>query len=260
MKKRGSGKKVANSLVAVSSAAVMAVYAAGYTRTRSAADQLEGQSAERRPAMPRPPRTTSPVADFQPALSQPVVVEPPAASNPDPKPKHEVAEKTQLIASVNPPASKKAADSDAVAPAPGAPAATTPAPAPVPDPAPVVAAVAPAPAPATAPAPKQPTLTPAQAALKAIVDAALPPWKDGTYEGWGTCRHGDLSVKVVIEGGKITSAFVAQCLTRYSCDIIDKLPPQVVAKQSPETSYISGATQSTDAYYWAVVVALGKAK
>ena len=142
----------------------------------------------------------------------------------------------------------------------GAPAATTPAPAPVPDPAPVVAAVAPAPAPATAPAPKQPTLTPAQAALKAIVDAALPPWKDGTYEGWGTCRHGDLSVKVVIEGGKITSAFVAQCLTRYSCDIIDKLPPQVVAKQSPETSYISGATQSTDAYYWAVVVALGKAK
>ena len=33
-----SNKKVANSLVALSSAAVLAVYAAGYLRTRTAAD------------------------------------------------------------------------------------------------------------------------------------------------------------------------------------------------------------------------------
>jgi uncharacterized protein with FMN-binding domain len=245
MKKPGSNKKVANRLVAVSSAAVMAVYAAGYTRTRSAADQLEGQSAERRPAMPRPPRTTSPVADFPPTAISAVASAPSVA--------HDAAEKPVLMASVNPAPVKKANASDAAVSS-VAPATTTPVVAPEPAPA---AATAPA---APAPAVTQLALTPAQAALKAVMDAAAPPWKDGVYEGWGTCRHGDLSVNVVIEGGKITAAPVNKCLTRYSCDIIDKLPPQVVLKQSPDVSYVSGATQSTDAYYWAVVVALGKAK
>ena len=38
------------------------------------------------------------------------------------------------------------------------------------------------------------------------------------------------------------------------------LPPQVVTRQSPETDYVSGATQSTNAFYYAVVEALSKAK
>ena len=38
--------KVANSLVAMSSAAVLAVYAAGYSRTRSAAEALETRAAQ----------------------------------------------------------------------------------------------------------------------------------------------------------------------------------------------------------------------
>ncbi|HWE53503.1 MAG TPA: hypothetical protein VG273_27175 [Bryobacteraceae bacterium] len=262
MKKRGSNKKIANGLVAVSSAAVMAVYAAGYTRTRSAADQLEGQSAERRPPMPRPgPARISPVAEIRPAPAAPAT----------PLPVSDLAtgkEEPKLMAKVIPPAAKKAEAAESAA----APAATTPAPAVAAtsskQPAAVPAAstaVTPAPVAAAAPAATQQSTqqsaqTAAQAAYKAIIDAALPPWKDGTYEGWGTCRHGDLAVKVVVEAGKISSAFVSQCLTRYSCDIIDKLPPQVVQKQSPEVTYVSGATQSTDAYYWAVVVALGKAK
>jgi hypothetical protein len=48
MKKSGSSKKVANSVVALSSAAVLAVYSAGYTRTRAAAAALEAQQLERR--------------------------------------------------------------------------------------------------------------------------------------------------------------------------------------------------------------------
>src|SRR5580704_14895481 len=107
MKKPGSNKKVANRLVAVSSAAVMAVYAAGYTRTRSAADQLEGQSAERRPPMPLPARITSPVADSQPAALVPAASAAPENVKP------------QLIASVIPPAAKKANAADpAVTPVP----------------------------------------------------------------------------------------------------------------------------------------------
>jgi uncharacterized protein with FMN-binding domain len=84
--------------------------------------------------------------------------------------------------------------------------------------------------------------------------------KDGTYYGWGSSRHGDIQAAVVIESGRIASATIAQCLTRYSCSVIDKLPPEVAQRQSPEVDYVSGATQSTNAFYYAVVDALGKAK
>lgn len=87
-----------------------------------------------------------------------------------------------------------------------------------------------------------------------------PHYKDGTYFGWGTSRHGDIQAQVVIEGGRIASATIAQCLTRYSCSVIAMLPPQVAERQSPETDYVSGATQSADAFYDAVVEALSKAK
>jgi uncharacterized protein with FMN-binding domain len=90
--------------------------------------------------------------------------------------------------------------------------------------------------------------------------AKAPRWIDGTYLGWGTSRHGDIQAQVVIEDGRIASATIAQCLTRYSCSVIAKLPPQVAERQSPEVDYVSGATQSTDAFYYAVVEALSKAK
>jgi len=89
---------------------------------------------------------------------------------------------------------------------------------------------------------------------------AKPIYKDGTYYGWGTSRHGDIQAAVVIQDGRIAAATIAQCLTRYSCSVIAKLPPQVAERQSPETDYVSGATQSTNAFYYAVVEALSKAK
>jgi uncharacterized protein with FMN-binding domain len=114
------------------------------------------------------------------------------------------------------------------------------APVPVAEPAPVIAAAPSASAPAPAP--------------------AAPKYKDGTYLGWGTSRHGDIQAAVVVEEGRIASATIAQCLTRYSCSVIARLPPQVAERQSPETDYVSGATQSTNAFYYAVVDALSKAK
>jgi len=47
MAEGGSSKKVANGLVAASCAAVLAVYTAGYTRTRSAAERLDARAIER---------------------------------------------------------------------------------------------------------------------------------------------------------------------------------------------------------------------
>jgi uncharacterized protein with FMN-binding domain len=85
-------------------------------------------------------------------------------------------------------------------------------------------------------------------------------WKDGTYTGWGYSRHGNIEATVSISGGKIATASISKCLTRYPCAVIDKLPPQVAKRQSVNVDFVSGATQSADAFYEAVVAALGKAR
>ena len=111
-----------------------------------------------------------------------------------------------------------------------------------------------------------PTLVTADSAPRLIEPSPAPTvapqahYKDGTYSGWGTSRHGDIQATVVVEGGRIASAAIAQCLTRYSCSWISLLPPQVVSRQSAEVDYVSGATQSTDAFYYAILEALSKAK
>src|SRR5580700_1572740 len=69
-KDSGSNKKVANGLVAVSFAAVLAVYSAGYVRTRSAADGFEAQAAERRTAEPAPAQAESQRAESPAEESQ----------------------------------------------------------------------------------------------------------------------------------------------------------------------------------------------
>jgi len=236
-----SSKKVANSLVAVGAAAVMAVYAAGYSKTRSAADRFDAQSAGRRPAAP----DTTPAAAAAPAADAAAVPDaPPALAASAPRP--QVASiSTPARAPFSPPVAATPAATEAAAPVmPSAPVETTPAAAPVMvasalPPAASVAPPSPAPAPEPAPAPK---------------------WKDGTYTGWGSCRHGDIQAQVVIEGGRIKGATIAQCLTRYDCNVIGRLPPEVAQRQSAEVDYVSGATQSADAFYYAVLDALSKAK
>ena len=91
-------------------------------------------------------------------------------------------------------------------------------------------------------------------------------YKDGTYLGWGTCRHGDIQASVVqFRGGQIAAAAIATCATRYPCsggrigDQVAALSGQVVARQSPNVDFISGATQSSNAFSDAVTSALSKA-
>jgi uncharacterized protein with FMN-binding domain len=213
MAKSGSNKKVANSLVALSSAAVLAVYSAGYARTRTAADRFAQQSVER---MPAPQSLPIP----QPRPQLPIL--PATAPIPEPKPAEEIAVVTPKHI-------------------------TSPAPEPV-----VQKTATPEPKVETPPAPAAPA-APAAPVIPAVL-------KDGKYQGWGTCRHGDIQATVVVEGGKILSAVISDCQTRYSCDVIEKLPPQVAQRQSPDVDHVSGATQSADAFYWAVVSALRQAQ
>jgi uncharacterized protein with FMN-binding domain len=202
---------------------VLAVYGVGFTRTQDAAARLA--------AMGDRPRVTIP--------DTPVAGVPRAGeSRPDVDPQPGIQ-----IVSALPFEPVQAEAGVPVAPEPSVPmstgAADLTAPAPGQEPPAAEAAAEPTPAPQTPP---------------------LAQWKDGTYNGWGSSRHGDIQASVVIEEGRIVSATIAQCRTRYSCSWISKLPPQVVARQSPETDFISGATQSTNAFYYGVVEALSKAK
>lgn len=100
----------------------------------------------------------------------------------------------------------------------------------------------------------------ATAASAADSNRAAIKWRDGTFSGWGTSRHGDVEVTLIIERGRITTAAISRCLTRYSCSWIAHLQPQVVERQSPEVDNVSGATESANAFYFAVVEALKSAK
>lgn len=107
-------------------------------------------------------------------------------------------------------------------------------------------------------------------AIAAVIDSTPPApakdtskavarWKDGTYAGWGTSRHGDIEAAVDIKDGRIVAAYITQCWTRYPCSRISRLPPQVVQRQSENVDVVSGATQSADAFYTAIMQALIKA-
>jgi hypothetical protein len=228
--------KISNSLTALSSAAILAVYAVGYHRTSAAADRFAKQAD---PESPEPPIVTNFVAPAQalPSFKSTLAVPPENA------PKRPANRETAKNAEIE---SKESG--------------------------PVVTPSDPTPAPIEVPPPSTPAdiaRTPAPVLEAASPDIPPPPppplpaalqYKDGTYTGWGSCRHGDIQASVVIEGGSIASAAIAQCYTRYPCTWIEHAPGQVVARQSIKVDYVSGATQSVDAFKQAVAEALAKAK
>jgi uncharacterized protein with FMN-binding domain len=247
-----------SNLVALGSAAVLVVYSAGYARTRSAAERFSDEANERRPPERRvavtPPLPShvesNPVRRTDSARSAPA----PAASAiasaiASAKRGEKTVEPTAHASTV---VSDKAGRPAVVADSPPTPAKISDTNAPV---APV-AIVAPSTAPTT---PTAPTSSAADTSAKSA-DTAHVQLKDGTFSGWGTSRHGDIEAAVQIKDGHIASAFIVQCLTRYSCSWISMLPGQVVTRQSAEVDYVSGATQSSNAFYFAIVEALSKAK
>ena len=84
-------------------------------------------------------------------------------------------------------------------------------------------------------------------------------YRDGTYRAVGTSRHGDIEATVVIKNGKITSADVSGCGTRYPCSDVNPLVDEVISRQGVPVHYVSGATDSSEAYNQAVKSALAQA-
>jgi uncharacterized protein with FMN-binding domain len=89
--------------------------------------------------------------------------------------------------------------------------------------------------------------------------SATSTYKDGTYSGVGTSRHGSIQAQVVIQGGKIVSVRITGSTTRFPTSAIAGLPGEVVARQSPNVDYVSGATDSSMAFMQAVADALAQA-
>ena len=118
-----------------------------------------------------------------------------------------------------------------------------------------------------APSSAAPTTNPTRIEVDAAAEPPAAPsarregqYKDGTYSGWGYSRHGDIQAAVVVQDGRVISAEITQCLTRYSCSVIDTLPSQVISRQNPFVDLISGATESANAFSNAVYRALALAK
>lgn len=245
-KRRAGGPKVSGSLVTLSSAAILAVYAAGYHRTGLAEDKYAGQSARLRGSLPVAAKMVAPEpVSPKTEVARAVPAAPPASLTPLKKTSRE---SSAPIAKATPaPAQPDVRDST---PQPAATAITPPT---------NPAAVAPVPQASPATALSSVPATPPAA------DAVVKPaprknkYADGTYTGMGRCRHGDIWVSLVIQDGKIASSQISTCLTRYPCSLIEDLPGQVVTKQSPDVDIISAASESSYAFFDAVTDALDRA-
>ncbi|HEX4683248.1 MAG TPA: FMN-binding protein [Gemmatimonadaceae bacterium] len=249
-------------LAALGSAAVISVYAAGYFRTEAAAahvaDDARDDASERRPVArtpiaPQEIAHTTTARDTTKVIHAPVTAAATAAATAAPAaPINGPA--TKAVAAVTKPAT--ATTSPAVSDSPKPPKADS-------TPTAVSATPTTPAAPRASPAAADTASTNSQTAqIPPITDtsAAHVAYKDGVYSGYGTSRHGDIEATVEIKSGRIVSAMITQCLTQYSCSWISALPPQVVDRQTAEVDYVSGATQSSNAFYGAVVQALRKAK
>lgn len=262
-----SGQKVANRLVMLSSAAVMAIYTAGYQRTRTAAEQFDVAAAQRRPVVPAPAPDVRSTEGPPPAAAEVVAAASAATASPVP---HAPTTMSPEAAAADHPAPALAAvapgpTTNHIAAVPSPPAGQAPAEEPIvsgPEGAAIAEAVPvgnPVATPALPTSPSTPA-APETAATPAAPAAILAQYKDGTYHAWGRSRHGDVYAFVVIEHGRIVHSGYDKCQTRWSCTLIDHLGPQVVVRQSAEVDWVSGATDSGNAFYWGVVEALAKAK
>ncbi|MBC8088770.1 MAG: FMN-binding protein [Phycisphaerae bacterium] len=286
-----SNNRKTGHLVALGSAAVVAVYGAGFMRTAAAAERFAQQSTDRVLS----PEEAEVIAEMANQMGTSVTAATDTGATPSVTAQHTARSEKRAgkVDATTATVSLKAVADTATPPRrtlllpsvatatvlPNAANSVTSAPAPAPTKAAsvassvVVRSASPTAASATTPAIVAPpnatqtsTSAPAPVPATATVEEAPPvpaaplKWKDGGYTGYGTSRHGDIEVYLETDGGRISYVKISQCLTQYSCSWIKDLPGQVLARQGPQVDATSGATQSANAFYYAVVQALSKAK
>lgn len=104
------------------------------------------------------------------------------------------------------------------------------------------------------------TATSTATSTSAAATSRAATFRDGTFTGSAENRHGDLTVTVVVQGGRIASADITDCGMQYPCSRIADLPGQAVQRQSADVDQVTGATYSWMAYHDALTQALAKAQ
>ena len=86
-------------------------------------------------------------------------------------------------------------------------------------------------------------------------------WNDGEFQGTAEGMHGELSVNVIIDGGKITKIdMLTQNETAGLGDVaVEKVSQEIIDTQSTEVDTVSGASESSNTTITAVNDALEKA-
>jgi uncharacterized protein with FMN-binding domain len=242
---RPAGDKLSGQLVALSSAAIIAVYSAGYFRTNAAAHQFAAHSVELDvpPSVatgglaPETPSHAAANAGISSPVSSPV------------GPAGRVTQTDKSVASI--PSSTTASISTlrsgaATSGASVAPSSKSHAAEPVSGKHSVEAAANTAASGAQPDAGATPAPPPS-------------PYKDGVYAGRGSCPHGDIQAQVVVASGLIVSADITRCETRYPCSLLDREADDVVYAQGNVVDMVTGATESAYAFHEAIAQALAQA-
>jgi uncharacterized protein with FMN-binding domain len=213
--------RIGNKLIAICSAAIGIIYAAGYAVTEStSADTLHSTAAIAQPSPTAAPSYALPTPS---ELSKPT--DTPTADQPQPKTPSPEALPSHII--------PLPAES-IITPSPAVNSTTKKA---VPTPTPM------------------PTLAPTP-----IPPAQNQKYHDGTYSGSGTNRFGTVEVAVTITQGKIANVDITSSRTRYPERYIDGLPQEVLDAQDYHIDTVSGATRSSEDFINAVHEALMQAE
>ncbi|MBX5437281.1 MAG: FMN-binding protein [Alicyclobacillaceae bacterium] len=87
-------------------------------------------------------------------------------------------------------------------------------------------------------------------------------YRDGTYVGVGQTRIGAVQVAVTLKHDRITDVKITGYTTHYPISYIDPILPQELLQRQDinKIDVVSGATLSTEDFYYAVQSALAQAK
>ncbi len=218
-------QRISNGLITLSSAAIVAIYAAGYHRTSPAAHRFDSQIPQQ--------RTSATIA----------IATPPPAANPG-------SSAAPPVSSSAAPASKKNTKRPSTPSRKAAPSSASDS---------AGSSSAPSPASATNP-PIEAAAPPAGAAKSAYKDGVYLGWgscRHGDIEASVTIQDGKIALVAISQClTRYSCGWIAPKIPGAG---LPDLPSQVVERQGPKVDYVSGATESSYAFADAVVAALSKA-
>jgi uncharacterized protein with FMN-binding domain len=215
-------QRISNGLITLSSAAIVAIYAAGYHRTSPAAHRFDSQIPQQRTS------ATIAIATPPPAANPGSAAAPPVSSSAAPAVKKNTKKPST-------PSRKVAASNASDSAGSPSPASTTN---------PLIEAAAP----------------PAVAAKNVYKDGVYLGWgscRHGDIEASVTIQGGKIALVTISQClTRYSCGWIAPKIPGAG---LPDLPSQVVERQGPKVDYVSGATESSYAFADAVVAALSKA-